>query len=228
MNKLILIIFFIIPLKNYSQNTQGKIIYKYEKIEKIENINPMDSFLSDIVDSSIKENKILYFKDYETNFVTNNTISNGMYNIINTDILYINHNEKKYKQNQDIFGKEFIVSDTLNEIKWIVDSTQIFDILGYKCYKATNETIDDSENQKKITIWFTKDFNITAGPNLYYIPDGVILKMEINNFRIAAISVEKEKTKIEIPKGKNIVTKKEFDTIFNEKLKELKSKKNQF
>jgi GLPGLI family protein len=51
--------------------------------------------------------------------------------------LYKNTKTKSFAQEKEVFGKEFLISDSLQTIKWDLSSTETKKIGNYNCYKAT-------------------------------------------------------------------------------------------
>lgn len=51
--------------------------------------------------------------------------------------LYKNTKTKTFAQEKEVFGKEFLISDSLYIIKWDLSSTETKKIGNYTCYKAT-------------------------------------------------------------------------------------------
>jgi GLPGLI family protein len=59
---------------------------------------------------------------------------------------YKNIKEKTILQEKEIFGKEFLVSDTLPQIKWKMETSESKKIGTYTCYKATAVVPTDKSN----------------------------------------------------------------------------------
>lgn len=153
-------------------------------------------------------------------------------------ILYKNIQEKSFKEENDVFGKEFLVEGELNDYKWqLIDEYK--NIGSYKCQKAIfTETVerqefsvDDTGSNKKTvtdtvtyTAWFTPEIPVSHGPSDYWGLPGLI--MEVTNGRTTLIcsqlTLNPEKgVEIVIPSKGKAVTQEEFREIRNKKLEEM-------
>ncbi|MCK5400502.1 MAG: GLPGLI family protein [Flavobacteriaceae bacterium] len=156
--------------------------------------------------------------------------------------LYKNTKEKRYTDQNEMFGKVFLIEDNLKEIDWELGS-ETKNIGEYTCYKATTKrTVEvvkggisvngdkdlDTEPEPEmeeitITAWYTPQIPVNNGPGKYHGLPGLIL--EVNNGRETLICSKivlnpKDKVKITEPtKGKKI-TQEKFDAIMEKKMKE--------
>src|SRR5210317_1155279 len=122
--------------------------------------------------------------------------------VINTsgaDILYKNMKEDRFTNQNDVFGKIFLIKDKLNKTDWKLES-ESKNIGEYTCFKATttrerekrvggisiNREKDlDTEEEKKapemetitITAWYTPQIPVSTGPGNYYGLPGLILEV---------------------------------------------------
>ncbi len=149
--------------------------------------------------------------------------------------LYKNNRDASYAESRDIFGKVFLVQDSLIQWDWNLEkeSKKIGD---YTCYRATTtkkskpKTSIKGEAQKeikerKIEAWYTPEIPISQGPGEYWGLPGFILEVEDEKLHIicSKITIDKEERKIiEAPtKGKK-VDRQTFKEIYEEKVQEMK------
>jgi len=162
-------------------------------------------------------------------------------------LFYKNVKEKRYVDENDIFGKEFLVKDTLTNWKWEMGSETKM-IGDYTCYKATTVrkkiqepaskdkksvlNIDESGPKEiRITAWYTPDIPVSQGPDKYWGLPGLILEVNDGDTTILCSKIvlnPKEKTVIKEPTKGKVVTQKEYDEILRKKSEEnMEMNKNQ-
>ena len=109
------------------------------------------------------------------------TISNG------SDVRYKNIKEQRYTNANEIFGKAFLVKDSIKPIEWeLVNETK--NIGNYTCFKAqfteTYDTqsitaegeIEDLEKTKTTTAWYTPQIPLSNGPRIFKVCRDLYLK----------------------------------------------------
>jgi len=158
--------------------------------------------------------------------------------------LYKNTKTKTYADEQDVFGKSFLVKDDLETYDWkLGDESKI--IGKYLCFKATStrevenievsfgEGVDDDENgepkktmvTKIITAWYTPDIPVSDGPNNYWGLPGLILELhdgdDMSYLCSKIVMNSKDKSKIEAPTKGKVVTNQEYEEIMEKKMKEM-------
>ncbi|MGV7106332.1 GLPGLI family protein [Flavobacterium sp. U410] len=161
---------------------------------------------------------------------------------------YKDFKKKQFVTNKDLFGKEFLVIDSLEQFNWIMTNEQK-KIGNYTCYKAqitipvTEKDIEEYENFKKkkedgktqlfsitepkdqvIEAWYTLDIPVSNGPGKYWGLPGLILELHESNTTYLCSKIvlnTNEKIEIKAPKSGKIVTQKEFDKIQEKKLKSM-------
>jgi GLPGLI family protein len=161
---------------------------------------------------------------------------------------YTNLKSQTALSEQEIFGKEFIVTEALRKWDWkMTDETK--KIGNYTCYKATAlvKVTDEQraayeENKKKmaqnpkrvliidepqdyeITAWYTPDIPVGHGPEGFWGLPGLILETN-DGQRVTLCSKitlnPKEKVIIDIPKTGEKVTQQEFESIREKKMREM-------
>src|SRR5690606_18150081 len=91
--------------------------------------------------------------------------------------------------------------------------------------KSSN-LMDDIEVPKEIlvTAWYTPQIPVNQGPGEYWGLPGLILEVNSGNTTILCSKIEinpTDKTEIKAPSKGKVVTKKEYDIIVKDKMKEM-------
>lgn len=142
-------------------------------------------------------------------------------------------------ENRDVFGKLFLVRDSLETYDWQLEN-ETREIGEYLCHKATAKIVDiktikkmnekgiEIEEQKEIiktiTAWYTPQIPISTGPASYWGLPGLIL--ELDNGRLSMICSKiiinpEEEISIEMPTNGKVVNNKEYEMIYTEKVNEM-------
>jgi len=154
-------------------------------------------------------------------------------------------------QEQEFYGKKFLINDTLQPIEWRLES-ETKQIGNYSCFKATasiptndltwysfswdklrnsNESELDSTQVKEIKMtvveaWYTPQIPVRHGPLEYWGLPGLILEVSADNTTMLCSKLvlnPDEVIEIVAPtKGKE-VSKKEYQVIITEKMKEFRN-----
>ncbi|SMG30722.1 GLPGLI family protein [Marivirga sericea] len=166
--------------------------------------------------------------------------SNGMELVISSgsskDKRYQNLEEGKYRNSQEMMGKRFLIIDSLPKYEWKIGN-ETKKIGDYTCRKATYTKISEAKRfatgmeemeviQDTITTeaWFTMDIPVSHGPNNYYGLPGLILELKVNGRHFICTEVVmnyKKAAEIQVPDKGSRVSKKEFEAISEEKMKEM-------
>jgi GLPGLI family protein len=134
--------------------------------------------------------------------------------------LYTHFREGRAIEQRDFLGKKFLIKDKPKDFAWKITGDQK-KVLDYICTRA--ETRDSSGT---VEAWFTPQIPLPIGPEGFGKLPGAILEVNRNDGEriITAQSLEWKKLPsgaIEIPaKGKK-VSRKEYETIVEEKKKEM-------
>ena len=162
-----------------------------------------------------------------------------------SDILYKNTKENRFTNQNEVFGKIFLIQDSLQNQNWtLVNETK--NIGEYTCFKAIyiteievqqsgisvngDKDLSKSEVQTKeqiVTAWYTPQIPVNNGPEKYQGLPGLILEINDGQQTIICSKIvlnPENKTAIEEPtKGKE-VNQSEFDVILENKLKEMQER----
>ncbi|WP_445737939.1 GLPGLI family protein [Mariniflexile sp.] len=156
---------------------------------------------------------------------------------------YKNIKDQLLLQEQELFGKQFLVKDSLPKFDWIMES-ETKQIGQYTCFKATaTKTVDaesgfnfrrppddektDAPTTKDIQIvaWYTMQIPVNQGPSDYWGLPGLILEVSADKTIILCSKIvlnPEVKDVIKVPsKGKEI-TKIEYDEIVKKKTAEIR------
>lgn len=165
---------------------------------------------------------------------------------------YKNIKDKTVLSEEDFFGKEFLVSDSLPKWDWkLVNETK--KIGNFTCYKAIGvipvskeeieryEKMKNKKSEKKavlftpsepkdrtITVWYTPEIPVSQGPGEYWGLPGLI--MEVNDAKTVILCSKivlnpKDKVVIKMPKKGKKVTKKEYEALIEKQMESMKDSK---
>lgn len=157
-----------------------------------------------------------------------------------SDVLYKNTKEERFTNQNDVFGKIFLIQDELKKQDWQLTS-ETKNIGTYTCYKAimkreievsssfseNGETKSESEPEMKeitITAWYTPQIPINNGPEGYWGLPGLILEINDESQTIICSKIvmnPKDKMEIKEPENGKKVSQETFDKIMEKKMKEM-------
>ena len=155
---------------------------------------------------------------------------------------YKNIKTNTLRQNQEFYGKQFLVKDNLLALEWKM-TTETKQIGNYMCFKATasvpsselswynfswgdlNE--DDSSEVKmtEVVAWYSPQIPVSQGPSEYWGLPGLILEVNVGTTTMLCSKIimnPDEKSEIEAPKKGKEVTKNEYQEIIAGKMKEMR------
>jgi GLPGLI family protein len=167
-----------------------------------------------------------------------------MLNQGNNGKLYKDGKSSTYKNQADLYGKLFLIEDTLQTIDWKI-TDEIKTIGKYTCFKATSilknrglptnlrpgERVDDNQKEPRkvdemivVTAWFTLDIPVPQGPGMYYGLPGLILEVNAGNTTILCSKIElyKEPQSIHPPKKGKKINQEKYDALVEKKAKEIR------
>ena len=161
------------------------------------------------------------------------------------DVLYKNLSENRYANKTDVFGKAFLVKDSLKTSEWTLEK-ETKNIGEYTCFKATmkrtitvsssfnsNGTDDDKttseteEQEQTITAWYTPQIPVKNGPSNYNGLPGLILEVSDGSETILCSKIvlnPKNGISINEPTKGKVVTSEEYRTIMDKKMKEMQDR----
>jgi GLPGLI family protein len=156
-------------------------------------------------------------------------------------VLYKEYASKTFTNRVELFGKFFLIKDSLPKSKWTLTG-ESKTIGKYTVYKATlNREVpqevfqfgrqsEETDRQPKmrtinITAWFTPQIPVSTGPAKHGGLPGLILEVNADNTTILCTKVvmnPKEKMKIVAPKKGTAVGLNEYNEIRKEKITEMR------
>jgi GLPGLI family protein len=265
MTKLFLTLLIIVTISSNAQQFQGKAEYFSKYIfkkdiasdEKISENQELEEALKAALKSSSEKSFSLTFSKFEALYEENEVLdkpkaaSGGIsisVSFSGAGKKYINTKDKITLEEDEIFGKEFLIEEKLVQPAWSLreDSKKIGD---YNCFKAEliipvteqdkkayqeflkkEETKPalfkmDEPKDKVITAWYTPEIPVSFGPNNYWGLPGLILEINEENTVILCSKVllnSKDKTEIKKPKNGDKVSKEKFDEIQRKKMDSMK------
>jgi GLPGLI family protein len=165
---------------------------------------------------------------------------------------YKNIKNNQLLQEQEFFGKQFLIKDSLPKLNWVMGS-ETKQIGKYMCFKATaikpasgfdfssfrrpsRDKAQDSTKTKaeekveapketEIVAWYTLQIPINQGPGEYWGLPGLILEVNAGRTTILCSKIvmnPEEKETIKVPSKGKEVTQKEYDEIITKKMKEMR------
>jgi len=166
-------------------------------------------------------------------------------------LIYKNIKTNQLVQNQEFYGKQFLVKDSLQPISWKMDA-ESKKIGNYMCFKATaqipnrnlewwsfswnsigntsnngSESPDGNTDESftEVTAWYTPQIPVGQGPLEYYGLPGLILEVSAGNTVLLCSKIilnPDEKDTIEAPSKGKEVSKEEYQTTVIAKMKEFR------
>lgn len=237
--KRILVLLALIPTLAIAQS--GRIIYEEnfkidmsKQVERLKEMGGMDEMIKKLEESSSKTKRTLVFKDGESLYRNFDADEDLEVNWTSEDggmemqIVMVRPESKFYRntttgefvEQQDLFGKQFIIKEDRPKAAWKITGEQLA-IGEYVCQKATY-----TKDSNTVVAWFTTQIPASLGPQAFHGLPGLILKAEARNGQLTIeakdINLEYEVEEIKIPtKGKE-VSRAEFDQIREDKLAEMR------
>ena len=164
------------------------------------------------------------------------------------NIVFTNLATREQTNQQDLFGKMFLVNKNIKIPEWNFtgESKQIGQYMAYEATytqmqnppqfrmsfggRGNNEEEKEKEPEKievTVSVWFTPDIPISAGPDNYFGLPGLVLMVQDKNKLLVCTEVQmnpKDKIKLTPPKKGEEVTWKEFKEIREKKSKEMRER----
>lgn len=159
-----------------------------------------------------------------------------------SDVLYKNTKEAYFLNQNELFSKQFLIKDNLEQPEWKLEK-ETKNIGNYTCFKATytrmvpeermgppsNDETEIPEVEQTVTAWYTLQIPIKQGPSMYYGLPGLILEVSAGNESILCSKIvlnPKDGISITKPtKGKK-VNQEEYDVIMEKKMREMDERMN--
>jgi len=247
-----------------AQNFQGKATYKSKrkidiKLDSTQVDTGMHKKMMEMLKKQFEKTFVLTFDKDESVYKEDEKLgkpkgpSNMEMVMINTggsDILYKNTKEKRYTNQNDVFGKIFLIKDNLEKLDWKLGG-ETKNIGIYTCYKATlkreievfeggisinndkdlDETKKTAPKMKEITItaWYTPKIPVNNGPGNYHGLPGLILEVNDGTETIICNKIvmnPKNNIALKEPSKGKVVSQAKFETIIDRKMKEMEERRS--
>jgi len=158
-------------------------------------------------------------------------------------ILFNDMDAKKYVNQTDMFGKQFLIQDAIVPRKWKL-TKESKSIGAYTCFKATykdtvladrtiirsRENAASEEEQepeteiREVVVWYTPQIPLPLGPENYTGLPGLVLEVNNGNETILCSKIvlnPKNDVVVKAPKGGKKVNQAEYDAIEEKKMQEM-------
>ncbi|WP_369049079.1 GLPGLI family protein [Tenacibaculum sp. UWU-22] len=265
LNKVIILFVLIFSVAISAQNTNGKAYYIVKNTVKMNFGNRQISeaqkaMIQERINSMSTNNFVLSFNKNSSLYAEEEKLEQDQGNgimaqrmgmvkmILNQGSggkLYKNNIDNTYKNQLDLYGKLFLIQDSLKTIDWKI-TDDIKTIGKHTCFKATaiiknrglptnfrpgEQQTDDSREDRKIademiivTAWFTLDIPVSQGPAMYYGLPGLILEVNAGNTTILCSKIElnKEGETVNPPKKGKKINQEKYDELVKKKAKEIR------
>lgn len=255
--KILILTFITTSISISAQNIKGLAYYKTKRkvdlqLDHTQVSDEQKKLINERLKKQFERTYILTFEKEASTYTMEETLefpssnSNGMQIRMvggpGDSNLYKNTKTRNYSNEQNLFGKQFLIKDTLESLDWkLEDASKI--IGKYLCFKATavrevensdarfanseNEISSDSiapTIERTITAWYTTDIPINHGPSEFWGLPGLILELNDgdNMQYICNKIVMHTKSNISEPTKGKIVSQEEFDKIRNQKIEEMR------
>jgi len=244
----------------FAQKFQGKAIYKSKrKIDLKLDSTQVDTGMHEKMIEMLKKqfektfvltfdkNESIYKEDEKLGAPQTSGIEVIMANSSGSDILYKNTKENRFTNQNDVFGKIFLIKDSLEKLNWKLEN-ETRNIGEYTCYKATlkreiediesninfsrdNNTKEDETTYKTkeitITAWYTLAIPVSNGPGTFHGLPGLILAVNDGSETIVCSKIvlnPKNKANFSEPTKGKVVTQEKFESILEKKMKEMEER----
>lgn len=226
------IISFFVILLSFNVNaqiTQGKIIYeKVVQPELPENHENLPTFVLEERMKVDTTNMIMTFsstlsefKEEEQNLEFKRRGYSYKYKRGGDKPIYKDLESNSYISQEKIYGKSFIVLDSMPSYQWKMSNHQK-KILDYVCIKMTYQ-----DTSMQMEAWFTPQIPLSFSPNRIGSFPGMVLELNINNGETVMTATKiitdiKEEELPQLPKKGKRLSRAEFDDLKTKKEKERK------
>lgn len=251
-----------------AQNFQGQAFYKSKtnmdgsfKIESSSMTEEMKQKFMESMKKEFEKEYVLTFNKTESVYAEEQKLeapkpaAGGMMIKMensNDGKVYKNIKDKISITEEDFFGKEFLITDSISTYQWKIEgeSKKIGD---YTCYKATY-TIPVTEKEKEeydnfkkkqsdsktqlmmmdepkeqlITVWYTPEIPVSNGPGEYWGLPGLILEASFDKTVILCSKIvlnPKDKVAIKVPNKGKKVTKAQYERLVMEQMEQMSNQR---
>ena len=167
---------------------------------------------------------------------------------------YKNIQTKQLAKESEFSGKKFLIKGELKTYEWKMEqetkmigqnlcfkATTVIEVPvkeEFRFGRRPNREEEEEQEKKReenkqvmelitVTAWYTLDIPVSNGPGDYWGLPGLILEIDEGDTKILCTKIvinPKEKESIEEPSKGKVVTQEEYDTIIEEKTKEMRER----
>jgi GLPGLI family protein len=131
------------------------------------------------------------------------------------NVTYKNHAKGILIDKISLFGKDFLVTDSLRGHKFVVKAGETKTIMGFECQRALS-------TDGKQTVWFTPHIPISNEPVVSGLP-GLILEYDSGQQIYTVTHIEEAKGQtVSMPTGGKEMTKASFDKMVKQRVDAMK------
>lgn len=239
----------------YAQEIEGIATYKSQRKMEIQLDSTMNDAMQEQIRAMLKKQSekefTLQFSNNESQYKEvarlddETSLSGGGVRVVvagaggGNDVLYKNLAENNFTDQVEVFGKQFLIKDELEDREWEM-SKETKNIGQYTCFKATAKTTrrvmtsvsssegankeSDLEEEVLITAWYTPQIPVKNGPSQYHGLPGLILEVNDGSETILCSKIvlnPEKKISIKEPTKGKVVTNEEYEAIMEKKMKEM-------
>ena len=216
------LIFTLFSVIIQAQVTGGTIKYKHTVYFEFENMPPdMPKSSETFTRLLFNSNEAIYEKDPDVKIETEaNDNTPRMFRRMrerSSKTNYTNLEKSISIEQLNLFGKDFLISDSIENIKWKVSAGEQKVIAGYTCMKASYK-----DSLSNVVVFFTPQIPKKFGPDKYGGLPGIILEMQSAQTHIIAIDIKTDVPVIKIPSKGDKMNRRDFEKMRDEKMKEMR------
>ena len=258
MKQTIIVVFAFLLINGLAaQNFQGEATYKTHrkldiKLDSTQMETEMHKRMMDMLKKQFEKTYILTFNKESSLYKEDEQLEApqpaGMQMVFvstdGSDILYKNVKENRFASQNEVFGKKFLIKDSIRTLDWKLEN-KTKNIGNYTCYKATmkreievvesgisvngdkdlDANADEEPKMREITItaWYTPQIPVNNGPGRYQGLPGLIL--EVNDGQQTTICSKvvlnpENKVTIKEPEKGTVLNQEKFEAIIDKRMQE--------
>ena len=255
----LIIVMLLLASTAIAQDFQGEATYKSHRkmdiqLDSTQIDTDMQKRMMEMMKKQFEKTYLLTFNKEESVFKEEESLEavqpQGMVMVMvetgGSDIFYKNTKEARYTNQNETFGKVFLIKDKLEKQEWkLGDETK--NIGDYTCYKATTtrerpvrqegfRVVNEEEEEENdasvepemeeiiVTAWYTPQIPVNNGPRSYHGLPGLILEVNDGAETIICSKIvlnPKDKMVISEPTNGKEVNQEKFDAIMEKKMQEM-------
>ncbi len=205
----------------FGQMKEGIIKYKQTIYFEFENMPPdMPKSMESFHRLVLKNDESVYEKDPDVKPISseNDNTPRMFRRMRSSKTTYKNLSLSKVIEQQNMFGKDFLVMDSIENFKWKISAGEQKVVAGYTCMKAF---FKDSTNN--FVVFFTTQIPKKNGPDKFGGLPGVILEVQSAQTHIIATEVINSPVpELLIPSKGDKMSRKEFTDMVKQKTEEMR------